>query len=207
MSDVQVTSEPTSTAQAADGNQPLPPVSDAADRAELQQMLKAVREENAQRRRTEQEAKQRAEEAARASGDHKALAEMLQKKLAEIEPLIPKAQAYEQYEARKTQQIAEIRGQMPAHWQAMVDTAATLDAKRAIVNAYNVERASAQPQQPQRGAPIPVANPAGAPAIDFESVIASQSIAALDDAKRRDPEGLKRFLQSRNQVKQKTMIG
>lgn len=150
--------------------------------AEAQDMLRQVRDENAQRRVTEQKAKEAAAKALADAGNFQALFELEQKKTAELESLRPLAEQYKEIEAATVAEIAAIATTLPLYAQTALANMTSLKAKREFL----AQHQTSKPQQPERAAPIPAANAAPAP-VDFTSSMTS--VAAVREAQERDPKG------------------
>lgn len=158
---------------------------------EVEAKLRAVTDEAAQRRVAAKQERERAEKLAEEQGQFKALADSYKARIAELEPqlgpLQQQAERWRAYEQAETARLKAAREQLPAHWQAAIDAAGSLDGQQAILRAYEAERASGK-RTPAN--PPPGGNPA-AGGVDFGQVAGDPS--ALRAAKIADPSGWERF--------------
>lgn len=187
MSDVQVTSEPTTAAPVASVN-PSTPAIDPQSFAAMQKEIAELRKESADRRIAAKTANEEAAKRAAEAGDFKALADQYRAQLEEIKPKLAIVDEAQEFMTATAREIDALKPTLPTYLQTAIDNAPTLKVKREIVAQWQ----AAQPQQPQRGAPIPVANPA-APA----SVMGLDSFNSADDVRRAaesDPSGFRAML-------------
>lgn len=155
--------------------------------------IKALREEAASRRVKAKEATAAAEKAAEEQGQYKALADSLKARVGELEPLEADAKQWRAHVERESQRLAKVREGLPAHWQAALDASPSLDGKQAILSAYESERAAGagNSKQPAK-APAPGNPPGAAASHDWQALAANP--AALKEAKARDPQGWRAFI-------------
>lgn len=158
----------------------------------LEKENKSLRDESASRRVKAKEAQAAAEKAAEEQGQYKALADSLKQRLGELEPLEAQAKAWQAHEKREAERFAKVRETLPTHWQQALDASPSLDGKQAILSAYEAERASASPGKQPAKAPAP-GNPPGAASTDWTQL--ANDPQALREAKTRDPEGWRGFVQ------------
>lgn len=158
---------------------------------EVEQKLRAVTDEAAQRRVAAKQERERAEKLAEEQGQFKALADSYKARIAELEPqlgpLEEQAKRWRAHEERERQRIKATRESLPPHWQAALDAAGSLEAQQAVLAAIDSERAT---NKRTPASPPPGGNPA-AGAVDFAQV--ANDPAALRAAKVADPSGWERF--------------
>lgn len=161
---------------------------------EVEAKLRAVSDEAAQRRIAAKTERERAERLAEEQGQFKALADSYKARIAELEPqlgpLQQQAERWRAYEQAEAQRLKAAREQLPAHWQAAIDAAGSLDGQQAILRAFEAERAGNR-RTPAN--PPPGGNPA-AGGVDFAQV--ANDPGALRAAKIADPSGWERFKSS-----------
>lgn len=158
---------------------------------EVEAKLRSVSDEAAQRRIAAKQERERAEKLAEEQGQFKALADSYKARIAELEPqlgpLEEQAKRWRAHEERERQRIRATRETLPAHWQAALDAAGSLEAQQAVLQA--IEQESAGSKRTPAKAP-PGGNPA-AGSVDFASL--ANDPAALKAAKLADPEGWERI--------------
>ncbi|MFZ9959220.1 MAG: hypothetical protein ACO3GP_02415 [Candidatus Limnocylindrus sp.] len=158
---------------------------------EVEKKLAQVTDEAAQRRIAAKQERERAEKLAEEQGQFKALADSYKARIAELEPqlgpLEEQAKRWQAFENRERQRIQSMRASLPAHWQAALDAAGSLEAQQAVLQAIDAENASGK-RSPAKAPPG--GNPA-AGAVDFSQV--ANDPAALRAAKEADPTGWERF--------------
>jgi hypothetical protein len=157
---------------------------------EIEGELKRVKDEAAQKRIAAKTERERAEKLAEEQGQFKALADSYKARIAELEPqlgpLEEQAKRWRAHEERERQRVKAMRESLPAHWQAALDAAGSLEAQQAILQAVDAESASGK-RTPAKAPPG--GNPA-AGAVDFAMV--ANDPAALKAAKLADPQGWER---------------
>lgn len=158
---------------------------------EVEKKLQQVTDEAAQRRIAAKTERERAEKLAEEQGQFKALADSLKARLAELEPQVgpleEEAKRWRAHQSREQERIKAMRASLPAHWQAALDAAGSLEAQQAVLQAIDAETAGSK-RTPAKAPPG--GNPA-AGAVDFSQV--ANDPAALRAAKEADPSGWERF--------------
>jgi len=184
MSDVQATSEPTTAAPVASVN-PSTPAIDPQSFAAMQKEIAELRKESADRRIAAKTANEEAAKRAAEAGDFKALADQYRAQLEEIKPKLAIVDEAQEFMNATAREIDALKPTLPTYLQTAIDNAPSLKVKREIISQYQ----AAQPQQPQRGAPIPVANPAQ-PAATYE-LDSFTSVRDVREAAKSDPKGFR----------------
>jgi hypothetical protein len=201
MSDVQATSEPTSTTPVVAANTVQPSASnDVVSR--LEREVQELRKEAADRRiAAKQSAESAAQEAAKA-GDYRKQAELYQQQLDELKPKLAMVDEAQEFMTASAREIDALKPTLPTYMQTAIDNAPSLKVKREIVAQYQ----AAQPQTQQRAQPIPAANPANP-----TSPLGLDSFHSADDVRRAadsDPVGFRAMLgKLANQGRPQSAIG
>ena len=189
--------------QAADGaqasTQTQPQTAHGGDLAvqldSMRQEIAKLKDENGNRRLAAKTAEDAAAQAAADAGNYELQAKQYKAQLEELKPKLAMVDEAQEFMAATAREIDAIKATLPVYMQTAIDVAPTTKAKRDILSQY--QSANPLTSQPRSTANPPAnANPASAPAIDFAAVVASQDVARLDDAKKRDPDGLRKYFES-----------
>lgn len=184
----QANQAPVVTGATTDASPALDAAAIAAERDHLKKELAKVLDEVHAKKAKAREAEMTAAKLAAEQGQYKEALDRLSPRLAELEALAPLAEKWRAFEENETKAIEAKKAALPEAVQRALDAAGGLEAKRAVLAAFE----SFSPSTPPPKAKVPPGGAAHSDGVpDYEA--AWKNPAQWQEVSARDPEGAARF--------------